>query len=82
VQPSILLHPLDFLGCDDERDLSFFPAMNLLAEEKMTVMERVLKMLARRFDVVPMREHAARASYAAGMKLTDPKFPQTLRKAA
>ena len=83
VQPSILLHPLDFLGCDDERDLSFFPAMNLLAEQKMTVMERILKMLARRFEVVPMREHAARASCSAGLKLTDPRFPQSpMRKAA
>jgi hypothetical protein len=83
VQPSILLHPLDFLGCDDDRDLSFFPAMHLLAQEKMDVMERVLRMLARRFDVVPMREHAARASYTAGLKLTEPRFPRaSIRKAA
>jgi len=83
VQPSILLHPLDFLGADDERDLSFFPAMSMLADEKMAVMERVLKMLARRFEVLPMREHAARASYSASLKLTEPRFQQApVRKAA
>ena len=39
--PSILLHPLDFLGGDDEKDLSFFPAMNLPGEKKMAIMDRI-----------------------------------------
>jgi hypothetical protein len=29
--PSLLLHPLDFLGGDDIQELAFFPAMNLRA---------------------------------------------------
>ncbi len=58
--PSILLHPLDFLGGDDEKDLSFFPAMKLAGAKKIAVMERILGMLGEQFEVVPMREHAAR----------------------
>ncbi len=60
VQPSILLHPLDVLGCDDESDLGFFPAMDLPAEKKLRVMSRMLDALAGRFEVIPMGEHARR----------------------
>lgn len=60
VTPSILLHPLDFLGCDDETDLGFFPAMNLPAGEKIAMMNQLLETLRRKFEVVPMREHAER----------------------
>lgn len=57
--PSILLHPLDFLGCDDDPDLAFFPAMDKPAEWKLAVMSDILGSLATRFAVVPMGEHAA-----------------------
>jgi hypothetical protein len=57
--PSILLHPLDFLGCDDEKDLSFFPAMHLRSEKKLALMDRILGMLKRQYEVVTMREHAS-----------------------
>lgn len=33
-QPSLLLHPLDFLGRDDTPDLSFFPAMNMESQSR------------------------------------------------
>ncbi|MBL8164682.1 MAG: polysaccharide deacetylase family protein, partial [Anaerolineae bacterium] len=36
LQPSILLHPLDFLGADDNiNELAFFPAMSLKADRKI-----------------------------------------------
>ncbi len=57
VQPSILLHPLDVLGCDDESDLSFFPAMDLPSEKKIRVMSRLIATLNRSFQVVPMGVH-------------------------
>jgi peptidoglycan-N-acetylglucosamine deacetylase len=59
VEPSILLHPLDFLGADDDTDLAFFPAMGQPAAKKLALMARVLDVLAAQFEVVPMREHAA-----------------------
>ncbi len=60
--PSILLHPLDFLGCDDEKDLSFFPAMNLPGQTKLALMDRLLDLLCSQCNVVPLRQHAAKAA--------------------
>jgi peptidoglycan-N-acetylglucosamine deacetylase len=57
-QPSLLLHPLDFLGQEDCPELSFFPAMQTPAAPKLEVSRKVLQTLHRRFQVVPMREHA------------------------
>ncbi len=57
VQPSILLHPLDVLGCDDESELSFFPAMDLPSEKKLRVMRDMIHALNRGFEVMPMRDH-------------------------
>jgi peptidoglycan-N-acetylglucosamine deacetylase len=59
-QPSLLLHPLDFLGCDDTADLSFFPAMQMKSSVKVRFAEKVLDQFNESFEVVAMREHAAR----------------------
>ena len=58
VNPSFLLHPLDFLGREDEPELGFFPGMNLDTDFKLNLMRHFLGSLDRRFRVVPMREHA------------------------
>ncbi len=62
VEPSLLLHPLDFLGSDDERDLAFFPGMKSPAIAKVSFMNKVLETFAQRFDVVTMKEHAEAAA--------------------
>ena len=59
VAPSLLLHPLDFLGCDDGCGLDFFPAMRVPSARKLALLDRVLSLMARHFDVRPMRDHAA-----------------------
>ena len=61
VEPSLLLHPLDFLGCDDDQDLSFFPAMNLPSGRKIELVRDMIALLARRYRVVTLREHAREA---------------------
>jgi hypothetical protein len=61
-EPSLLLHPLDFLGCDDESDLKFFPAMNIPGSQKLRFVERVLDIYRDNFEVVSMRRHAAQVS--------------------
>lgn len=66
-EPSILLHPLDFMGKDDDADLSFFPAMDQMAERKLKWCGTFIDMLTKRFDCVPMGEHARR------IKTTHPK---------
>jgi len=61
VEPSLLLHPLDFLGCDDEPELAFFPAMDVPAPEKIQLVREVVVMLRRRYRLVNMAEHARQA---------------------
>lgn len=58
VEPSVLLHPLDFLGGDDTDRLSFFPAMTRPSADKLAFVSEVFATLARHFDLVPMGEHA------------------------
>lgn len=58
IQPSLLLHPLDFLGCDDDQDLSFFPAMKSPADKKLRLVGNVVDLLQRHYRVVTMGEHA------------------------
>lgn len=57
-EPSFLLHPLDFLGCDDTDRLAFFPAMRRTAAGKVAFAGEVLDTLVRSFEVVPIGEHA------------------------
>ncbi len=66
VAPSLLLHPLDFMGCDDDKDLSFFPAMRIASARKVELVGRVIDSLAKHYELVPMREHARSITAAAG----------------
>lgn len=59
VAPSLLLHPLDFLGCEDDSDLNFFPAMRVPSARKLDLLDQVLGMMTKHYDVRPMRDHAA-----------------------
>jgi len=68
VEPSVLLHPLDFLGREDVQSLSFFPGMDLPRSHKLEMAERLLGAYRERFDVVPMSEHARRARARGGLK--------------
>ncbi len=58
ISPSLLLHPLDFLGGDDEPDLSFFPAMQMKGADKVRLVTEALALYSSQFRIVPMREHA------------------------
>ena len=60
VRPSFLLHPLDFLGAEDDKDLAFFPAMNQSAQRKIDLLSDCMAMLTRHFQVVPMRNMPVR----------------------
>jgi hypothetical protein len=60
VEPSILLHPLDFLGVEDDADLGFFPAMNMPASTKLAIAADVIDYLHRRYEITPMIEQAQR----------------------
>ena len=60
VAPSLLLHPLDFLGRDDVADLAFFPGMDQAGARKVDRMHRLLASLSARYAVEPMGELAHR----------------------
>jgi len=60
VEPSYLLHPLDFLGCDDVSSLAFFPGMSLRGSVKLELAERFLGCMASTFQCGTMLEHAHR----------------------
>lgn len=65
VEPSLLLHPLDFLGADDVGGLHFFPAMDLPGQVKRQVVGDVLDLFGAAFRWVSLEEHA-RCLLAAG----------------
>jgi len=68
VQPSILLHPLDFLGVDDVDSLEFFPGMNLTGARKRETVLRCLRMFSERFHVVPLRDHARELAASGSLR--------------
>ena len=55
---SLLLHPLDFMGGDDVKELGFFPAMSMSGAKKMALVGEFFDMLAEQFTLVPMGKHA------------------------
>jgi hypothetical protein len=71
VGPSLLLHPLDFLGTDDNVGLDFFPAMKLRSERKLWLVGEVLKIFADRFQVLKLRDHALRIAEASQKSIVE-----------
>jgi peptidoglycan/xylan/chitin deacetylase (PgdA/CDA1 family) len=57
VGPSLLLHPLDFLGSGDVSELAFFPGMDLPAERKLELLDWVLALYTREFEVMCVGDH-------------------------
>ena len=55
---SLLLHPLDFLGTEDVKELSFFPGMDLGANRKIEFVSDILDSMSSRFRIVSMEKHA------------------------
>jgi hypothetical protein len=73
-RPSLLLHPLDFLGGNDIKELSFFPAMNLHGEEKIKLVSDILSIYSEYFTIVPMWKYARAISGDDHIQTVEPKF--------
>jgi peptidoglycan-N-acetylglucosamine deacetylase len=58
--PSLLLHPPDFLGSEDDAEMAFFPGMKLKRAEKLSLMDWALRRLATCFDVKRMVDHVTK----------------------
>jgi hypothetical protein len=70
VEPSFLLHPLDFLGGEDVDALKFFPGMNQTADKKIELLSGAIDSLSSWFRIAPMREHAAHKRQESGAAAT------------
>jgi len=74
LEPSLLLHPLDFLGADEVSALEFFPGMKLPVEVKLERVAQYLDELFALFDVRPLGEHARAIDRRADLRLEQPVF--------
>ena len=57
--PSLLLHPPDFMGREDDADMAYFPGMKMVRSEKLAIVRWALTSFAKNFDVKCMDEHVA-----------------------
>ena len=73
VAPSLLLHPLDFLGGDDVSELSFFPGMDQPGERKMDRMHHLFETIAARYEIDTMEDFASRIA-ATSLPIRQPDF--------
>lgn len=58
INPSLLLHSLDFVGCNEIKELSFFPAMQLSAQKKLERVSDILRIYSKYYTIVHLAEHA------------------------
>jgi hypothetical protein len=75
VEPSLLLHPLDFLGGDEVPELAFFPAMSMSGTVKRSRAAACLDMLGSSFEVVSLGEHAKRIAARKNLRERTPDAP-------
>ncbi|MEH2339816.1 polysaccharide deacetylase family protein [Nostoc sp.] len=58
IQPSLLLHPTDFLSQEDVPELSFFPGMSVPTYKKLAVVNKSLELISSQFNVLTVGQHA------------------------
>lgn len=75
-QPSLLLHPLDFLSADDTDDLSFFPGMGIRSEKKLEVVSEILRSLTDQFTVLTLHQHAQQVALMSDLPVMLPSSQQ------
>lgn len=74
IDPSILLHPLDFLGGDELQALRFFPGMDVPTGKKVEIVQECLRELAERFEIMPLGKFAESLKSLAGLRTMQPLF--------
>jgi hypothetical protein len=79
VEPSLLLHPLDFLGGDDVGSLAFFPGMGMRGPDKTELTAEFLDLFADHFEIATVGGHAAAAAARASLPVVElgSKRPRT-----
>ena len=75
-EPSLLLHPLDFMGLEDKTGLEFFPAMSMPVNQKLELMDGFFTLLEKTFQPMPIGEFVASIDNRHELKHYKPSFPQ------
>jgi len=75
-EPSLLLHPLDFLGKEDKTSLEFFPAMNMATDRKLELMDMFFDVFQKRFTPVPIGEFLSTIDASKTIPMFKPAFAQ------
>ena len=75
VEPSLLLHPLDFLGGDDVPELAFFPAMKCPQSEKSKWIARALKTVSSSHAITSLGRHADLILKRSSLRVVRPTEP-------
>jgi hypothetical protein len=73
IGPSLLLHPLDFLGGDEVPGLSFFPAMQTPGAVKRERVVRYLDLLQERYELTTLGRYARLARADLDDRLARPR---------
>jgi peptidoglycan/xylan/chitin deacetylase (PgdA/CDA1 family) len=73
-QPSLLLHPLDFISGNDIKELSFFPAMDLHIDKKNKLVSDVISIYSEYFTIVPLHQLARTISQESHIRTIEPTF--------
>ena len=56
--PNFLLHPLDLIGGDQIKELSFFPGMNISSDRKIRIFKQVIEFLKRDYNLTTMSDYS------------------------
>ena len=72
--PSLLLHPLDFLGVEDNSRLSYFPGMRMQARKKLDTLGECIDRLTAKFDVIDLAAHLDQMTRARVLPMIKPRF--------
>ena len=70
----MLLHPLDFLGAEDDRDLGFFPGMSMPVDKKLRAMDRFFEIFLARFRPGPIGDYLSEIGDDQTLRRYEPRF--------
>lgn len=59
VAPSLLLHPLDFLGGEEVPELGFFPGMKLSCTTKIALLDAMVEQVGQYYTLTTLANHVA-----------------------
>lgn len=80
IAPSLLLHPVDFLGPDDAPDLASSAGMRTPAKEKLDLVHAYLAAVGERFELKSVGEHARSVSPDATLQRRPLEFSEPQRR--